>query len=172
MLKRKTWWRWVAWPCWGRCWRLRISVPFYLLNNPTVGRSLPVFSFNALLPVRLFYGPKYLLVEKDAKFGYLSSSPLSPSRFTRRAFGRSYLATVDSRTIIYESLRWRPLALLTSYFADADADEVGVLEWHRCLRTFLAPPLPWAANTVHVAADDDFHHFNADEDNLCHICYL
>ena len=102
MLNGKTWWRrWVT--------RLRKVLKIWDFCPPfeeSVGRSLPVFSFNALLPVRLFYGPKYLLVEKDAKFGYLSSSPLSPSRFTRRAFGRSYLATVDSRTIIYESLRW------------------------------------------------------------------
>ena len=71
-----------------------------LLDNPRE-RSLRVFSF--LLPVSaLLHGPKYLLVEKDANFGCLSSPP-PPLRLLdklyKNNFGRIYLSGRSQTTL-------------------------------------------------------------------------
>ena len=128
-------------------------------------RSLRVFSF--LLPVSalLHGGPKYLLVEKDANFGCLSSllSHLLSTldKLYRNNFGRIYLSgrsqwTLDICTGTGQRIKiillavgvmiamfWIVMMILMKMMTKTVSSQ----EWHRCPRTLPAPPSPEATTT-------------------------
>ena len=68
----------------GRWWRLKMM--FLSRTIQQQGHCL-YFLSSLFYQCELFYGPKYLLVEKDAKFGCLSSSnPRLSSSFYKKSF--------------------------------------------------------------------------------------